>query len=215
MALENSININDTKVKGIKVDSYELGWRYTGENLRTQIAAYYSLSDRSYDINNTDMTIYMKSDKRRIYGVEGAIDYFFDNSDWSVGSNFNLQKSETKVDGKWEKWSVKFASPSKVTAYVGWEPNDWSLRLQSQQTFNVSDADGNKLDGYNTVDFLSSYLLPVGKVSFAVENLLDEDYTTIWGQRAPKLYSPSYGAADLYTYKGRGRTFALNYSVTF
>ncbi|MEK2484327.1 hypothetical protein AAAA28_13530, partial [Providencia stuartii] len=68
---------------------------------------------------------------------------------------------------------------------------------------------------YMTVDFLSSYLLPVGKVSFAVENLLDEDYTTIWGQRAPKLYSPSYGAADLYTYKGRGRTFALNYSVTF
>ncbi|MDV5226533.1 TonB-dependent siderophore receptor [Providencia rettgeri] len=215
LALENSVNINDTKVKGIKVDSYELGWRYTGENLRTQIAAYYSLSDRSYDINSTDMTIYMKSDKRRIYGVEGAVDYFFDDSDWSVGSNFNLQKSETKVDGKWEKWSVKFASPSKVTAYVGWDPNDWSLRLQSQQTFNMSDADGNKLDGYNTVDFLGSYLLPVGKVSFAVENLLDEDYTTIWGQRAPKLYSPNYGAADLYTYKGRGRTFAFNYSVTF
>ncbi len=111
----------------------------------------------------------MKTDKRRIYGVEGAVDYFFADSDWSVGSNFNLQKSETKVDGSWEKWSVDFASPSKVNTYIGWEPNDWALRLQSQQTFNLTDAAGKKLDGYNTVDLLGSYMLPVGKVSFAVE----------------------------------------------
>ncbi|EJD6041771.1 TonB-dependent siderophore receptor [Providencia rettgeri] len=213
--LKNSVNINDTKVKGIKVNSFELGWRYTGENLRTQIATYYSLSDRSYGINKDDMTIYMKTDKRRIYGVEGAVDYFFDDSDWSVGSNFNLQKSESKVNGSWEKWSVDFASPSKVNAYVGWEPNDWALRLQSQQTFNLTDAAGKKLDGYNTVDLLGSYMLPVGKVSFAVENLLDKNYSTIWGQRAQGLYSPKYGAPNLYDYKGRGRTFALNYSVTF
>ena len=58
-------------------------------------------------------------------------------------------------------------------------------------------------------------MLPVGKVSFAVENLLDKNYSTIWGQRAQGLYSPKYGAANLYDYKGRGRTFALNYSVTF
>ncbi len=76
------------------------------ENLRTQVATYYSLSDRSYGINKDDMTIYMKTDKRRIYGVEGAVDYFFADSDWSVGSNFNLQKSETKVDGSWEKWAL-------------------------------------------------------------------------------------------------------------
>ncbi|WP_207516391.1 hypothetical protein, partial [Enterobacter hormaechei] len=36
-----------------------------------------------------------------------------------------------------------------------------------------------------------------------------------WGQRAPGLYSPTYGAPGLYTYKGRGRTFGLNYSVLF
>jgi iron complex outermembrane receptor protein len=57
--------------------------------------------------------------------------------------------------------------------------------VQSTQTFDVSDSDGKKIDGYNTVDFLGSYALPVGKVSFSVENLLDKDYTTAWGQRAP------------------------------
>ena len=41
--LLNSVNVNDSKLDGIKVDAYELGWRYTGDNLRTQLAAYYSL----------------------------------------------------------------------------------------------------------------------------------------------------------------------------
>lgn len=213
--LTNSVNVNDSKMDGIKVDAYELGWRYTGNNLRTQLAAYYSLSDKTININKTDMTISLDDDKRRIYGVEGQVDYFFGDSDWSTGSNFNLIKSETRVDGKWEKLTVDSASPSKVSAWLNWAPGEWNLRVQSTQTFDVSDADGKKIDGYNTVDFLGSYNLPVGKLSFSIENLLDKEYTTVWGQRAPGLYSPTYGDAGLYTYKGRGRTFGLNYSVVF
>ncbi|MBI0239488.1 TonB-dependent receptor, partial [Yersinia pestis subsp. pestis] len=105
--------------------------------------------------------------------------------------------------------------PSKATAYIGWAPGDWNLRVQSQQTFDVSDSKGDKIDGYNTIDFLSSYALPVGKLSFSIENLLDKEYTTVWGQRAPILYSPTYGSPNLYSYKGRGRTFGVNYSVLF
>ncbi|MGK3130828.1 TonB-dependent siderophore receptor [Pantoea sp. C8B4] len=213
--LLNSVNVNDSKLEGIKVDAYELGWRYTGDNLRTQLAAYFSLSDKTISINKTDMTINLDDDKRRIYGVEGQVDYFFNDSEWSTGSNFNIIKSETRVDGKWEKLTIDSASPSKVSAWLNWAPGDWNLRVQSTQTFDVSDADGKKINGYNTVDFLGSYALPVGKLSFSVENLLDKDYTTAWGQRAPGLYSPTYGDAGLYTYKGRGRTFGLNYSVVF
>ncbi len=213
--LVNSVNVNDSKLDGIKVDAYELGWRYTGDNLRTQIAGYYSLSDKTININKSDMTINVEDDKRRIYGVEGQVDYFFTDSAWSTGTNFNVIKSQTRVDGKWEKLTVDSASPSKMSAWVTWAPGDWTLRLQSTQTFDLSDDAGKHIDGYNTMDLLGSYLLPVGKLSFSVENLLDEDYTTAWGQRAPGLYSPTYGAENLYTYKGRGRTFGLNYSVLF
>ncbi len=213
--LVNSVNVNDSKLDGIKVDAYELGWRYTGDNLRTQIAGYYSLSDKTININKSDMTINVEDDERRIYGVEGQIDYFFTDSEWSTGTNFNVIKSETRVDGKWEKLTVDSASPSKMSAWVTWAPGDWTLRLQSTQTFDLSDEAGKKIEGYNTADLIGSYLLPVGKLSFSVENLLDEDYTTAWGQRAPGLYSPTYGAENLYTYKGRGRTFGLNYSVLF
>jgi len=213
--LVNSVNVNDSTLDGIKVDAYELGWRYTGDNLRTQIAGYYSLSDKTININKSDMTINVEDDKRRIYGVEGQVDYFFTESEWSTGANFNVIKSQTRVDGKWEKLTVDSASPSKMSAWVTWAPGDWTLRLQSTQTFDLSDEAGKQIEGYNTVDLLGSYLLPVGKLSFSVENLLDEEYTTAWGQRAPGLYSPTYGAANLYTYKGRGRTFGLNYSVLF
>ncbi|PHM48026.1 TonB-dependent siderophore receptor [Xenorhabdus miraniensis] len=213
--LINSANVNDSKLKGIKVNSYELGWRYNGDNLRTQIATYYSLSDITIDINKNDMTIIVNPDKRRIYGVEGAVDYFFEDSDWSTGTTFNILKSETNKNGKWEKLPVTTASPSKITAYINWEPEDWELRLQSQQTFDVSDANGRKIDGYNTIDFLGTYHLSVGQINFSIENLLNKDYTTVWGQRAPVFYSPTYGASELYSYKGRGRTFGLSYSMTF
>jgi iron complex outermembrane receptor protein len=183
--LVNSVNVNDSKLDGIKVDAYELGWRFTGDNLRTQVAAYYSHSDKTININKTDMTINIEDDQRRIYGVEGQVDYFFTDSQWSTGANFNAIKSQTRVDGKWEKLTVDSASPSKMSAWVTWAPGDWTLRLQSTQTFDLSDEAGKHIDGYNTVDLLGSYVLPVGKLSFSVENLLDEDYTTAWGQRAP------------------------------
>ncbi|MFE8117782.1 TonB-dependent siderophore receptor [Brenneria goodwinii] len=215
LPLLDSVNISQSKMEGIKVDSYELGWRYTGDNLHTQVSTYYSISDRSVEVNRADMTIYVKPNERRIYGVEGALDYFFDDSDWSAGISGNLVKSELKTNGKWEKLDVRDASASKAVAYVNWAPDDWSLRLQSQQSFDLSDAQGRKINGYNTLDFIGSYQLSVGKVSFSVENLLDKQYTTTWGQRAPLQYSPTYGPASLYEYKGRGRTFGLTYSATF
>lgn len=183
LPLISSVNVDDSPLQGIKVNSYELGWRYTGDNLRTQLAAYYSTSDKTIVVNRTDMTIDVQSDKRRIYGVEGAVDYFIPDSDWSVGGNFNVLKSQVQTDGRWQKWDVTLASPSKATAWVGWAPDPWSLRVQSQQVFDLSDAAGNKLEGYNTVDFIGSYALPVGKLTFSIENLLNEDYVTIWGQR--------------------------------
>lgn len=61
--------------------------------------------------------------------------------------------------------------------------------MQSTTSFDVSDAQGYKVDGYTTVDLLGSYQLPVGTLSFSIENLFDRDYTTVWGQRAPLYYS--------------------------
>lgn len=70
------------------------------------------------------------------------------------------------------------------------------------------------MDGYTIFDLVGSYQLPVGSLGFGVLNLFDQDYTTIWGQRAQIVYSAHYDATA-YDYKGRGRTYTLNYQVKF
>ena len=106
---------------------------------------------------NKDLTISVKDDRRRIYGVEGAVDYLIPDTDWStVCVNFNVLKTESKVNGQWQKYDVKESSPSKATAYISWAPEPWSLRVQSTTSFDVSDAEGNDINGYTTVDFISS-----------------------------------------------------------
>lgn len=214
LPLLNSVTIGETKLKGIKVDSYELGWRYTGDNLRTQVAGYYNISDKDVK-SNKDLTISVLDSKRRVYGVEGAIDYFIPETQWSTGANINLLKTENQTNGHWRKSDVKTSSPSKVTTYVGWAPDLWELRLQSTTALGISDNIGKHIGGYSTFDLLGSYALPVGKLSFSIENLLNREYSTVWGQRAQLFYSGTYGPADLYDYKGRGRTFGVNYSVQF
>ncbi|MGG7668598.1 TonB-dependent siderophore receptor [Yersinia sp. J1] len=213
--LKDSINVADSRLQGIKTNSYELGWRYLGDNVTTQLAAYYTQSDKSINYNKSTLNIDVVDSKRRIYGIEGQVDYSLPMPEWTTGASFNLIRSENQTKTGWSKVTITEASPSKLTAYVGWTPGDWNLRVQTQQAFDVTDGAGMKLDGYNTVDMLGSYSLPVGKVSFSIENLLDTEYTTIWGQRAQVFYSPLYGPASLYDFKGRGRTFNLGYSVTF
>ncbi|WP_225395277.1 hypothetical protein, partial [Escherichia coli] len=73
-----------------------------------------------------------------------------------TGVNFNVLKTESKVNGQWQKYDVKESSPSKATAYISWAPEPWSLRVQSTTSFDVSDAEGNDINGYTTVDFISS-----------------------------------------------------------
>ncbi len=80
--------------------------------------------------------------------------------------------------------------------------------------FDYTDASDNKLNGYTVFDLVGSYKLPVGSLGFGIQNLFDRDYTTIWGQRAQIVYSAQYDAAA-YDYKGRGRTYTLNYQVKF
>ncbi|VEB07415.1 putative TonB-dependent receptor [Klebsiella pneumoniae] len=180
LPLISSVNVDDSALQGIKVNSYELGWRYTGDNLRTQLAAYYSTSDKTIVVNRTDMTIDVQSDKRRIYGVEGAVDYFIPDSDWSVGGNFNVLKSQVQTDGRWQKWDVTLASPSKATAWVA------GRRIRGACACRASRCLTSATPPATSWKAITPSILSVvtrcrwGKLTFSIENLLNEDYVTIW-----------------------------------
>ncbi|CAD5108132.1 TonB-dependent receptor [Zestomonas carbonaria] len=221
--LQNSVNVEESALDGIKTKQVEFGWRHHDGSLDAQLAAFYAWSDKSITYNRSTLLVEQLSDKKRNYGLEGQFSYWLDDN-WQVGASALAIRSQQKVDGSWEKQDVTAASPSKASAFVGWQNGETAVRLQGVRTFNLSDDgnlvggrfDGNdhRINGYTTFDLLGSQVLPVGTLNFGVQNLLDKDYTTVWGQRAQVFYG-SLAPTELFDYKGRGRTYSLSYSVDF
>ncbi|MDN3678863.1 TonB-dependent receptor [Vibrio tapetis subsp. quintayensis] len=211
--LNDSINVKDSKMSGIKTNSLELGYRIDTGDLSVQSAAYYSQSDKSVKYDKNTLLIKELDDKKRVYGVEAMASYWVNNN-IQVGASGHYVISEVKGDNGWEDFTAGKASTSKASAWAGWSDSDLAVKLQSQTMFSYEDAAKKKLDGYTVFDLVGSYQLPVGSLGFGIQNLFNQDYTTIWGQRAQIVYAAHYDAAA-YDYKGRGRTYTLNYQVKY
>ena len=200
-------------MSGIKTNSFELGYRLDTGDLNVQTAAYYSQSDKSVTYNKTTMLIDEIDDKKRVYGLEAMASYWM-NDNIQLGASGHYVISEVKGDDGWQDFTAGEASTSKANAWAGWVDSELSVKVQSQTMFDYKDDDKNELNGYTVFDLVGNYQLPVGSLGFGIQNLFDKDYTTIWGQRAQIVYSSHYESAA-YDYKGRGRTFVLNYQVKY
>lgn len=220
LRLQNSININDTRLDGIKTDSMELGWRYLADSWQAQASIYYAVSDKVIEVNRADLTINVNDQDKRTLGLEAQLNVDLSRN-WQAGSNLHLVRSEVKQEGGWVDETVTYASPSKATAFIAWQGEGQQIRLQAEHSFSADSdyrfkaGDGlqSELESYTTLDLLGSVELPVGTLSYGIENLLDKDYSTLWGQRAVYFYSPTYGPEAMFDYHGRGRTFAVSYQL--
>ncbi|OOE48283.1 TonB-dependent receptor [Salinivibrio kushneri] len=215
--LKESVNVENTPLDGAKTNSFELGWRTQQQDYNAQLAAYYSLSDKTYKYKKASLEL--NSNKKRIYGLEGQIKYYLTDA-WYSRAQGHLVQSETKHNGSWDELSIYNASPSTAMAAVGYDNFDWGTELNLQHVGDLSDEAGYKLEGYELVGLNGYYTLPVGQINFGIQNLLDKQYQTIWSRKAQNAYSeqpePSkQTAAALFDYAGVGRTFSLSYSATF
>lgn len=213
--LVNGVTVEGSPLDGIKTNQVELGWRQAVGGWDNQVAAYYAWSDKAVGFDRTDLSVVVNDEKTRDYGVEVSSAYRLNDS-WRLGGTAHLTRSEIEVEGDWEKRDVRYASTSKVTGFADWRlAADTQLRLQANHVFDLKDAADRKIEGYTLVDLLGSQQLPVGELSFGVANLLNEDYTTIWGQRAQSFYGGYYGPEEMFDYRGRGRTYTLTYAVEY
>ncbi len=126
--LLQGVSVNDSPLDGIKTKQVELGWRHTDGALDTQVAAFYSWSDKSIKYDSKTLAVLQQDTKKRNYGLEGQATYWLDDH-WQVGVNGLAIRSQEKVDGRWLKQDVTSASPSKAGAFVGWKDDQRSLRL--------------------------------------------------------------------------------------
>ncbi|OLQ28913.1 TonB-dependent receptor, partial [Pseudomonas aeruginosa] len=118
--LLQGVSVNDSPLDGIKTKQVELGWRHTDGVLDTQVAAFYSWSDKSIKYDSKTLAVLQQDTKKRNYGLEGQATYWLDDH-WQVGVNGLAIRSQEKVDGRWLKQDVTSASPSKAGAFVGWK----------------------------------------------------------------------------------------------
>lgn len=210
------VSVDENPLDAIKTNQVELGWRFNNADWMTQAALYYAWSDKAVE-NAEDLSVSVVDEKKRDYGLEAAVTRYFDNG-IEVGGTLHLVRSEQEDDdGDWVKRDARYASLSSATAFVGWNDYDAgrSARLQASHAHNIEDNDDRQVDGYTTFDLAMSQDIEVGTLSLGIGNLLDEEYSTVWGQRAAMFYSPYYGPEYLYDYQGRGRTYTLNWTMDF
>lgn len=211
--LQRAVSVNDSPLAGIKTRQVETGWSRRVGGLSLQVAAFYSWSDKNLTYVPVTLSVNVLEQNKRNYGIEGSVAYALARQ-WTVGGNFLAIRSERQDSNGWGKQDVTEASPSKLVSYVGWNRQAASVRLQGVKTFDVSDELGNTLHGATTFDLLGSYALPVGRLSFGIQNLFDKTYATLWSQRAQVFYK-GLATPETFAFNGRGRTFGLSYSVNY
>ncbi|MET3051978.1 TonB-dependent receptor [Pseudomonas alkylphenolica] len=209
------LSVEDNPLAGIKSRQVEMGWRYADLDWDAQAAVYYIWSDKIITTDMATLTINVEDQKSRDFGFEGALTRHFE-SGWEAGSTLHLVRSEEEdKDGDWIKRDARYASLSKSTAFVGWKNEGRSARLQANHAFTLKDDADHEIKGYTTFDLLGSQETGFGTFSAGIQNLLDKEYSTVWGQRATLFYSPTYGPEYLYDYQGRGRTYTLTWSMAY
>ncbi|MCX7545676.1 TonB-dependent receptor [Marinicella gelatinilytica] len=207
------INVNDNPLTAIKTDQAELGWRYMNDRISTQWALYYAWSDKAVE-NTDDLAVIVVDEDKRDFGLEGAFNYYADHG-FEYGGTMHWVRSDQKnANDEWKRQDARYASVSSLTAFAGWSDNSHEVRIQGNRAFDLKDSAGRDINGQTTFDLVASKNTGFGRFTLGIENLLDNSYSTIWGQRAGMFYA-SYGPPYLFDFQGRGRTFALNWSYSY
>ena len=126
-----------------------------------------------------------------------ATDGRFDsNSDGRVDSDLGgANIAPDRINASWDRtWSDIVSSRLQVN------------HLLDRDFENAVGATTAEFDGYTTIDVSTDIKAFGGVVTAAVQNLTNEDYFTYYSQT---------NAIDVRYFKGLGRSFRLNYLVSF
>ncbi len=195
----------------IVTDNREVGARFDWQRYGLELSYYESDSDFGQRLTSENGVWVGKREKTEIRGVEvtGKM-HLSDAHELRLSYTHAEGKSDTDGDGSVDKklTGINIAPDTfKLAWSAGWT-DKLSTHLQTSYYFDRSvDNPDLEFDGYGLVDAALAYRLPVGRMSFGIENLTDEDYVT--------YYSQAGRVSDDYYFKGRGRTLTLGYQLDF
>lgn len=203
-------------IKPITTDNYEVGVRgFLGE-ADYSLAAFYSESDLGSTLNVNEAGDALESTRapEKVWGAEATLGYSI-LANLRTDSTISWQEGERKLneDSGWEPLDGTRIAPLKVTSVISYDAYDfgrYNMTLVYSGNRDKEDeiTSGAKyaVDSYFVANAGVDYDLPFGTLSFAVENLFNEDYMTAYAQ-SERNNSRYYNAP--------GRRFHLNYEVKY
>jgi iron complex outermembrane receptor protein len=211
--LGDSTNINTSPLGAIKTGQVEGGFRGSANGFQYNLAAFYAKSDKAVQTIPVTLNVVEFDQPLRTYGIQGKVSYDV-TPNWRIGASGIWVRTELKENGAWQKATVTSSSPPKLVTSVGYSPNEaFSATLQATTIGNLSDADGNNLQGYTTVDLLAAQRFGKWWINAGIQNLFDKRYQTIWSQRQQILAGPVLAPAVYF--QGIGRSYTITATVDF
>lgn len=216
-----AINIPDQSVESfldlepILTRNTELGVEYSSALLNAQLAWFRSDSDLGQRLQRGSDGIYtVQREKTTIDGIEFRGTWQVTDAD-SLGLRYagTHGRYDSNGDGRVDT-DLGGANIAPDRINLSWD-RSWSQiirsRLQVNQLLdreftNSTGATTARFDGYTTFDLSTDVMAFGGVVTAAVQNLTNEDYFTYYSQTSP---------LDIRYFKGLGRTFRLNYQMSF
>ncbi|RMC37938.1 TonB-dependent receptor [Paracoccus alkanivorans] len=213
---EEGFNVDDSNLAPRITDTYEIGMRGNWSKLSADIAAFYSKSDLG-GVLVENFSLVQDRTKEKIYGIEGGLHYAVDDR-LRLGGTFTLQEgtSEDPETGDSIALNSYRISPLKLTAYVEYSPKPWwDMRLQALYSAGRDSAfedgvpfGGREVEDYAVLDLYNRFELERGTLSVGIENLLNNQYHTVFGQLLRNNANSSHVAAQ-------GAMARVTYSVTW
>ncbi|MGF1568623.1 MAG: TonB-dependent receptor domain-containing protein [Nodosilinea sp.] len=198
------------------VNSFEVGARAEFDQVQLSLAGFYSQSElgSALRVGPDGFTELVRAPQRN-YGIEATVDWQ-PSQTWRLGGIFGWNEGENDAnnDGEFLALSSVQVQPYKIGAYV---ENDttptWTNRLQllavggRNRAFNDT-VDGFTVDGYITLDLVSSLQLGAGQLTLGIENLLNNQYLPVSSQER-------IGATEGRRFAAPGATVSLRYQIEF
>ncbi|HET8700981.1 MAG TPA: TonB-dependent receptor, partial [Nitrococcus sp.] len=207
-------SVNDANLKPRITDNYEVGIRGHSGGFNANLAAFYSESNRGRVVIE-DFSLAQERTPEQIYGVELSADYALTRA-VTIGGTAAWLKGTRKNPATGEKEALNSLQipPLKLTGFVEYSPYHWwTLRLQALYSGNRDDAFEDNPTGfgnrevkhYTVVDLYNRFEVGPGTLRVGVENLLNNQYYTVFGQLLRDGANTSHLAA-------RGATAHVSYA---
>ncbi|WP_163937253.1 TonB-dependent receptor [Paraferrimonas sp. SM1919] len=203
-------------VKPVVTDNYEVGLNYDNGTVNLAGSYYTSIAKNNAELAlNSGGTYDVRRQRTDIDGVEFKGGYQFTENTSVMATYAHVEgKVDTNQDGVVDSdRDLKNLSPDRLFIMLSHSFSDSvSANLQYNHLFSrKKQANGagaaQEFKGYGLVDLSVRYDMGKnGRLNFGIENLLDTQYINYFSQI--RNHSSYYFA-------GRGRTFSVNYEISF